>query len=1127
MRLVSLTLHGFKSFGDRTTLSFAGGINAIVGPNGSGKSNVIEALRWATGGGRASEYRAGEKTDLIFHGASGKRSVSYAEVELELQEGQRTHRVARSLFRDGSSKLKLDGKNARFIDIDERLSGTGLGRSSLAMIGQGEVGQVLMASPEKLLDYVAEASGVARLSTRRAQAEARLEVARTHLERLEQGQLELLEKLEALREAAQQAQWHTELSRDALALRFSLSLLRVEGLRDECATLRTQEADLEEALSQGRRALSEAQESWRQCRREAEDAEVAYRRKLAETEQLRGNARVAAERLKGRRERLEALGREQQTLAATRERLAHEAPPAAPEGDLSERRGRWQQARAELEQAQAELTNLEQRAATARAELLELQRRQTELERAWAQYHVRREQLEEQAGRLQERLAQFGSGEESEPLHADLEQREATLAQARAELEARLAELQRAQQRAAEARAEAEARRRAAERAKQALLARHGYAQGPKHALASGLPGLHGSVADLIRAPGDLHAALASALGRRAEYIVVETAEDGQRVIEHVRKAGGWVTVLPLELLESRPVSLPAGLRAAPGVLGLLVERLEVAPRFEVVLRQLLGSSTLIEDMAQAVALARCHAARPRLITLAGEVLESYGAMAGGQSRAAASVIGAASEAEDAEAAAGEAQARAEDALADLRRLQARARDEQERVAALEAQLASERQRLRREQEARAVEHSLRRELERQAEQVRADLAALVAPEALYDAAATLERERSLAALQAEIAQAQAQLAQRAEAEREQRQALALGEERWRQYEQQQQRYAASRRELDALERAQAELERQRQQALEQFALAERELAAAEAALPEGAGEEEARYHRAQEASREAEARLAPLSEDQARRAETLEAVRLTLARREAALELAEEEHRKFPAGVPRLELSVRSCRERLGQVEAELEAIGPVNHRASLDLERASEQHQQLEAQLADAREAVSDLGAALRRIDQETTARLGEATQRLRQHFERNVLELFGYEARAGIEVQREDGRPTGLEIFLQPPGKQTQSLNLLSVGERTMGAMAFLFSLMQGDGQQGLAIAVLDEVDAPLDEANIRRFCTFLERLAERGTQFILITHQKATFEVADTLWGVTSDRGVSRVFSIRREEAELLA
>src|SRR5690606_11885780 len=153
----------------------------------------------------------------------------------------------------------------------------------------------------------------------------------------------------------------------------------------------------------------------------------------------------------------------------------------------------------------------------------------------------------------------------------------------------------------------------------------------------------------------------------------------------------------------------------------------------------------------------------------------------------------------------------------------------------------------------------------------------------------------------------------------------------------------------------------------------------------------------------------------------------------------------------------------------------------------------------------AVAELQTALERIDKETAQLLDAALERLRSSFGRHVQHLFGDDGRGAIEVDTDGRRPTGVRIRLQPPGKQTQSLHLLSVGERTMGALAFLFALMGEGGGTGLPVAVLDEVDAPLDEANIRRFGTFVSRLARHGTQFVLITHQKATFEVADTLWG----------------------
>ncbi|MBX3145013.1 MAG: AAA family ATPase, partial [Trueperaceae bacterium] len=206
MRIQTMTLQGFKSFGNRAVLEFAPGITAIVGPNGSGKSNVIDALKWTTGGGRASTFRADDKTDLIFHGAVGKRGVSLAEVEIELVGRHQKMKLYRSLDKDGTTRLRLNGKSARFLDMEEALAGSGLGRSGLAVIGQGEIGQVLMADPERLLEYVAESAGAARLSARRDQTQARLDTAKQHLERLADVLRELEDRAAALTTEAADAQ---------------------------------------------------------------------------------------------------------------------------------------------------------------------------------------------------------------------------------------------------------------------------------------------------------------------------------------------------------------------------------------------------------------------------------------------------------------------------------------------------------------------------------------------------------------------------------------------------------------------------------------------------------------------------------------------------------------------------------------------------------------------------------------------------------------------------------------------------------------------------------------------------------------------------------------------------------
>ncbi|MBW6455830.1 MAG: hypothetical protein K0A98_08070, partial [Trueperaceae bacterium] len=379
--------------------------------------------------------------------------------------------------------------------------------------------------------------------------------------------------------------------------------------------------------------------------------------------------------------------------------------------------------------------------------------------------------------------------------------------------------------------------------------------------------------------------------------------------------------------------------------------------------------------------------------------------------------------------------------------------------------------------------------------------------EAEAEARATVSEARSLA---------EATLAEAAEARRE----AEVGGERLLAFE------AARIAHLQALERAARLREEAASHGGEVARWSEEETAAqarrqaAEAALPRDLEARQRAFEQADETQQRNEARLRQHTEAQARAGDELETARLALARREAALELALDERAGLPTGVEPLELSERVARARWREVEGALEALGPVNQRAAIDHAAQSERLSELEDEGAQAAEAVAELAGTLATIDAETTGRLNTALRGLREGFAEHVRQLFGPTALGSIDVEREGERPVGVRIRLQPPGKRTESLNLLSVGERTMGAMAFLFALMAGD-VGNLPIAVLDEVDAPLDEANIRRFCGFIEALSARGTQFVLITHQKATFEVADTLWGVTTDDGVSRVFSIRRE------
>jgi chromosome segregation protein len=1129
VRLTSLTLQGFKSFADRTTLAFTEGVTAIVGPNGSGKSNLIDALRWATGGGRAEAFRAGDKTELIFHGSAGKRSLGFAEVQLEFERAGETLCVSRTLLRSGESQLRLGGRAARFLDLEEALAGSGLGRGGLAVIGQGEVGSVLMADPPRLLTFLAESVGVARLAARREATLARLAEAQEHLARLEDLRGEIAARLAGLEQEAAQAASAAEAERERLQVRFSLACSRVQGLREELAGLRSRRCELEEAVAAGREALAKAEAERRAARAALEAAEVALRTSVAQHAARRGDVRLAEERLASLRARRAALAEEAARVA--REIAAGEslAPPEPPEGDEAALRAHLQAVEAEAARAQGAVAALEEEAATCAESLRAAQRRDAAAREATSRYRAQLEALEKQRAAL--------SADEA-ALEAAAAASQEAQARAAAALEAAQTEGERAQRALAAAQeavvalqgqhavavAEHQAKRAAAARLRAAFEARRGYTQGPKSALTSGLSGVLGSVADLLAVPERYRVALASALGRRAENVVVTSAEVAQAVLAHVRRTGGWVTVLPLDLIQARSARVAPELLAEEAVIGRCSELVTYEARFAAVVENLLGATLLVETLSAGVALARRYPQRPRMVTLQGDVLEAYGALSGGRPQTAGLVVGAAAELHGAEreaAAAEREAARAEAALLAqqqtlraLREACGRAQQVLEAARAEDAKL----------REAAAARASLTADLERRRRALEESVGALKPPPA--------PEETDLSALEGASAAAHARLAgaregaaaaQRALAEA--RSALAVWLERRSSYEAARRHFDETRARLGALRARAAELEAAQQAAAAAEAEATAALEAARAALPADPDAPHAALAAARAREREVEGRLEQLSRQQAARGGDLEALNLTLARREVALEAAEAELSTFPTGLAPLEASSRVLRERLAAAEARLAALGPVNHRAAAELATQRERLTALDAQRAEGARAVGELHALVDDLDETVKARLVAGATRLNEGFSRYAEHLFGRGAAAGTELLWEDGRPSGLKLTLQPPGKTTRSLSLLSVGERTMGALAFLFALAapQPDSPSGLPLAVLDEVDAPLDEANIRRFCTFLSDLARRGTQFILITHQKATMEAAGTLWGVTTERGVSRIFSIRREQA----
>jgi len=1080
-RIESLTLHGFKSFGEKVRLEFGPGITAVVGPNGSGKSNVVEALRWVTHSARARALRAASATDLIFHGAGGKGSVGLAEVQLELSGGLN---LSRRLYRDGETEQEVRGRRVRVRDALEALSNTGLGLGSLSVVGQGEVSSVVAADPKTLLENLEEAAGLGGLASARSQTYERLNDAERGLEALSPLYLERIARLEDLRRDALRAEEFNTLNSRKTLLERAIFRAKRQGLLEEISALRVRIEALEAGSLHKVAALEH-------IAAQVESTRAALSSALAEKvgfERARERTAVAVREFGTAQGILSQLESDLERLIAERETLSRLVLPEKP---LLEQREKV------LSAARENLKALERDLKSAEGQLEEGRRRQLGLERESARHTAQ----SEERGRLESALMLESEGLQA--LEDNLKALRTQVLESPLELREKLESLKSKVQELRLERTHTETALSALERERirlDKLLSSHArYGEGPRNALSSKLPGILGSVADLLSVPEAFETALVSALGRRLEQVVVEDSETARAAIAHLKRVGGRATFLPLDLLRPRP-RREGGFIRESGVVGWASSLCPSSP--QLVSDSLLGDTLIVEKDSDAVRIARKYSSRPRLVSLDGEVLEPGGALTGGR-----------------------LQDTGVSHLSDLRRLdelnseaetlERRKQSAEREFQALERQTVDwegqlkilERTRLERE----ATERPLERDLERSKSRLgglKGQLEALLLPLPL-NVSAPLD----MAALGSSVGAARGALEVGREVEREAAGLLEAGKRAALAFEHA--RQALERRErLDAQH---TDLERRHNDAVERVSAAmtqlEFERHTLEALSPPELAPLEARLAQFEQEGRTTTSELSALRGD-------LERERLTLARRETALGDTSDLGNLEPPNLPG---SPRSWTSELSDLERRLEVLGAVNPLAPLQKLEEEERLLSLEREMDDARSALESLRGALLVLEGDLERGRSGALERVQRSFSHFSAELLGGSGEV-VATRSAAGRLEGLTLAVQPFEKRTRALNLLSTGERTLVGLAFLFALAHAPegGSGGLPLAVLDEVDAPLDEANIRRFAHFLKLQAAAGTQFILVTHQKATMEVADFLWGITTVRGVSRSFSIRSSE-----
>jgi len=1143
-----LRLTGFKSFVDPTDLLIEPGLTAIVGPNGCGKSNLVEALRWVMGETSARQLRGREMDDVIFGGSASRPKRNHAEVSVLLDNAARSApamfndyseiEVSRRIERGAGSVYRINGKETRARDVALLFADEATGSRSTAMVSQGRIGSLIAAKPAQRRGLLDEAAGITGLHSRRHEAELRLSAAETNLERLDDVTGALETQLQGLKRQARQANRYRRVSeriRETEALLFhrrwraaedaviaadqafdaaGRAVGEAERAAARAATARTEAAaalpPLREVEQSARAALHRLEV--RQVSLDAEERRLNEVRRALDARLVQIDADVERETALARdaEDAMAKLDAETARLAAAREGEA-EAEQAA----LAAR----DEAGAETAAVEAAVESLAGRLAAAEARRLAIDRQIEDLDARIERLRARAREVEvEQAALAAEDGGEIADGDADEALAA---------------VEARLDAARAALDEAEHVRESAQAAERAAREATQAAETVLAALDAEERALADLLDaereGRWPAVIDAVSARAGYEAALAAALG---EDLSASLAEDAPLRWTGLDFSGDPPALPDGATPLTEVVEAPAPLARRLGQIGVV----EAADGARLQGRLAQGQRLVSRDGALwrwdgLVVAAEAETPAARRLRQRNRLAAVRAELAEARARRAAEA-----EAQDkARTALGEAQtaeARARERLRETERARDVAREERARASARAAARAQRGENLRETAERLAADLAEATAARAAAETARAEIAAE------GDDRAELER------LRARLAERRGELSAREHAletlrrdaalRRERLDEVAAERESWRQRaEGASQRLAqlAARREsaeadLAAIAERPAAIAAERATLLSELGEAQR--AAAEAA--DAVAEAETRLDALDRALKESDAASAAAREErvrregeQARAAAMREEVLRAIAERLgcAAADLAGLAHVEDPDAVPPAE----EIEARLAKLVREREAIGAVNLRAEAEAAEVGEQLAALAEERADLEAAIARLRQAIGRLDREGRERLLAAFETINGHFGALFTRLFGG-GRAHLSlVDSEDPLDAGLEIMASPPGKRLQSLSLLSGGEQALTALALLFAVFLTNPTP---ICVLDEVDAPLDDANVERFCDLVDEIARgSATRFIVVTHHRMTMARMDRLFGVTmSERGVSRLVSVDLQTAEAL-
>lgn len=1172
MKLIRLILQGFKSFADRTTIDFAEGMTVIVGPNGCGKSNISDAVRWVLGEQNVRNIRGQKAEDIIFSGSEKRKAKNAAMVSLildnsghELPLDTAEVSITRKIFRNGDSEFYINKRSCRLKDIQELLANTGIGKGSMVIIGQNQVDRILSARPEERRVIFEEVAGISKYRMKKVDGLRKLEKASANTERVLDLKAVMEEQSEPLRVEAEKARKYCALQKEKKTGAVTAALLKLSAARRMMARYENDQIRLEEKKQEAMARLEEVGRLQKQLENEmgghqkalsAASGELAD--KKAQAEQLRGDCRVQEENLKHASEELNRLTeqREDEQQARLECREDHEACREELEAVQAE----LQSGREHLETIKQQKEILEEKLLASKAEYArQLQATQESIaqhERLVQEKNHREEDKDRLAGEAQAHEMRWKVLEEE---CSKLKEEKAELTRKHLELEAKLSQLTEKGKEDAAARDKAENIRyemlrrlneRQAEEKQVQLRRKDLEKQMEEHVnfshttrtvlQASEAWSQHiiGPLGELIRVPEKYTAAAEIALGSMISNLVVDTSETAQTIISWLKnRHAGRTTFYPLDSMSGYPVREILQAAREPGICGIAASLFEHDEKISGIMQSILGRILIAEDMDAARRTAKKYRYRFRIVTLDGQVVNAGGSMTGGSMRKkdntyfgrkseikklAAKEKALHEEIGQQRAAKEKQDALCESLLAAITREREEWQNRSIEAASMKTRLEGMEKELAGKEETAQMEKNSLEMARSQWEQ--ADQACRQLCEQLKHAQKpgkqpekdekSAQLQDKVNALNEQITDARVQLT-RAESNVAQKQEeinklVETDEESGRTLERLQEaiekkkqavsdinvRLKAQKKQCEEADQHWKVME-QKRQILEQQA---GDFSRRRIALDEDWKKVQAQYAEADSRMSGLDARLESFRNDESRELDTLTSMGLT-----------EKTAESF-----RIKGSGEDIKKMLASVEKRIAELGNVNPQGEAEYEEHMEKLAFYDKQLDDLRKSEEGLQKIVHEIDDAMTAQFKQAFAKINVEFGRIMKVMFrGGKGHLDL-TDKVNPLNGGIELYLQLPGKKTQSLTLMSGGERALTVCALLLSFM---AYSPAPFCFLDEIDAALDDANVERYGRMIEDYKKK-TQFIIISHRKKTMEFADTLQGVTmAEKGVSSLITVR--------